>query len=158
MSTQVITPRNDAGRTYINNQKIYWDFNDNNLLEVEIASIFAIGEYTTVHALHRNEWFFVFILNKKESLQISAYALGMHEVLVELSEILGSEITGKLAMASDFKSNVIYPKQLAGKELYELRIIESKTWFDRFRARMGFGNPLELVLKEYVIELMAEKQ
>ncbi|MEJ6980333.1 hypothetical protein WG906_07720 [Pedobacter sp. P351] len=158
MSTQEITPRNDAGRTYINNQKIYWDFNDSNLLEVEIASISAIGEYTTVHALHRNEWFIVFILNQKEALQISAYAQGMQEVLEKLSEILSSEIAGKLAMASDFKSNVIYPEQLAGQELYELRIIESKTWFDRFRARMGFGDPLELVLKKYVNEWVEERQ
>lgn len=155
MNTQAITPRSDAGETYIKDQKVYWDFNNNNLLEVEISSICAIGEYTTIHALHRNEWFIVFVLQENETLQVSAYAQGMQEVLTELSAILGTEIIGKLAMASDFKSNVIFPPPLAGQELYELKVIESKTWFDRFRARLGFGYPLELVLKKEVSKLTA---
>lgn len=153
MSAQVIIPRRDSGEAYIKDQKIYWDFNNNNLLEVEISSICAIGEYTTMHALHRNEWYIVFVLPRNETLQVSAYAHGMQEVLTELSAMLGAEMIGKLAMASDFKSNVIFPQLLAGQELYELKVIESKTWFDRFRARLGFGYPLELVLREEVSKL-----
>lgn len=153
MTSQPISPRQDSGKAYIKNQKIYWDFNDNNLLEVEIASICAIGEYTTVHALHRNEWFIVFVLQNGDNLQVSAYADGMQQVLTELSATFGTEIKGKLAQETDFKSNVIFPSSLVGKELYELKVIESKTWFDRFRSRLGFGDPLELVLKQEVSEL-----
>ncbi len=153
MTSQPISPRQDSGKAYIKNQKIYWDFNDNNLLEVEIASICAIGEYTTVHALHRNEWFIVFVLQNGDNLQVSAYADGIQQVLTELSATFGTEIKGKLAQETDFKSNVIFPSSLVGKELYELKIIESKTWFDRFRSRLGFGDPLELVLKQEVSEL-----
>jgi hypothetical protein len=153
MTPQSISPRKDSGKTYIKDQKIYWDFNDNNLLEVEIASICAIGEYTTVHALHRNEWYIVFVLQNAEDLQVSAYADGMQEVLVQLSATFDTEINGKLAQETDFKSNIIFPSSLIGKELYELKVIESKTWFDRFRARLGFGEPLELILRQEVSEL-----
>ncbi|HEY1056373.1 MAG TPA: hypothetical protein VGE24_14600 [Emticicia sp.] len=154
MTAQAITPRQDSGKTYIRDQKIYWDFNGNNLLEIEIASICAIGEYTTVHALHRNEWFIVFVLSSTESLQVSMYADGMQKVLTELSLLFCTEIMGKLALETDFKSNVLFPSSLAGKELYELKVIESKTWFDRFRARLGFGYPVELVLRPEVSELI----
>lgn len=153
MTSQPISPRKDSGKAYIKNQRIYWDFNDSNLLEVEIASICAIGEYTTVHALHRNEWFIVFVLQNGDNLQVSAYADGMQQVLTELSATFGTDINGKLAQETDFKSNVIFPSNLVGKELYELKVIESKTWFDRFRSRLGFGDPLELVLKQEVSEL-----
>jgi|GEM_PF-1025786 len=151
MKLESITPRNDAGKVYLNDQKIYWDYNNNNLLEIDISTIFAIGEYTTMHSFHRNEWFIVFALKNKESFQISAYAHGMEEVLTELSAILHTELNYKLALATDFQSNVIYPVQLLGQEFYELKIIESKTWFDRFRARLGFGNPIELVIRNEVM-------
>ena len=87
------------------------------------------------------------------TLQVSAYADGMQQVLTELSATFGTDINGKLAQETDFKSNVIFPSSLVGKELYELKVIESKTWFDRFRSRLGFGDPLELVLKQEVFEL-----
>ena len=118
MTSQPISPRQDSGKAYIKNQKIYWDFNDNNLLEVEIASICAIGEYTTVHALHRNEWFIVFVLQNGDNLQVSAYADGIQQVLTELSATCGTEIKGKLAQETDVKINVIFTSSLVGKELY----------------------------------------
>ena len=146
-----ITPRPDAGRVYIENDKLYWDVNEQNLLAIEIASIQVIGEYTTIHALHINEWFFVFVLSSEETFQVSAYATGMNDVLSDLCSRLQAELHPKLAQDKDFKSNVIYPPALAGKEMYELRVIESKTWLDRFRARLGFGNPVDLVLRDEVL-------
>lgn len=152
MKLELITPRNDAGIVYIKDQKIHWDYNDNNLLEINISTIRAIGEYTTIHSFHRNEWFFVFALNNKENFQISAYATGMDNVLTELSSILNTELNYKLNLATDFQSNVIYPVQLWGKEFYELKIAESRTLFDRFRARLGFGSPIELIIRNEVMD------
>lgn len=151
MNLESITPRSDAGKVYLNGGKIYWDYNGNNLLEINFSSITAIGEYTTIHSFHRNEWFIVFTLANAETFQISAYANGMAEVLTSLSFLLNAPLNYKLALATDFQSNVIYPVKLWGKEFYELKVIESKTLFDRFRARLGFGNPLELVIREEVI-------
>ena len=154
MNGQPIIPREDTGRVYITDDKLYWEVENTNLLEISIPAIRAIGEYTTMHARFRNEWFLVFVLDGGETSQISAYAEGMNDVISQLSAILSSELRPGLALATDFKSNVIWPPQLTGQELYELKIKEAKTWFDRFRARLGFGDPVELVLKNSVKELL----
>lgn len=154
MAISVITPRTDAGKTYIKDQKVFWEISEENILEINISAIRAIGEYTTMHALHRNEWFTVFALSENESFQISTYAAGMEDVLKQLSEVLNSPFEPKLASARDFQSNTLWPGSIAGNTFYELRIIEAKTLFDRFRARLGFGSPVELVFTDSVREVL----
>lgn len=154
MSGHPIIPRDDTGKVYIEDDTLHWDVDNNSLLAFKVSSIRVIGEYTTMHARFRNEWFVVFILEGEETFQVSAYARGMNEVLSELSEIFGHQIVPHLALATDFKSNVIWPPVLAGQGLYELRIVESKTWFDRIRARLGFGNPVELIFTDGVKKLL----
>ncbi|MBC8054632.1 MAG: hypothetical protein H7Y13_16355 [Sphingobacteriaceae bacterium] len=150
MNDQTIIPRDDTGKVFIKNNILFWTIADNTLLEINIADVQVIGEYTTMHAVYRNDWFIVFLLKGEETYQVSAYAQGMQGLLAEISEIVGTGIRATLSLATDFKSNVMWPANLAGQELYELKIIESKSWFDRFRARLGFGSPLELVLTDGV--------
>ncbi len=149
-----ITSRPDCGKVSIEDNHIIWEVGKETLIDLDISRVVALGEYTTIHALHRNEWFIVFIYNEAETYQISAYAEGMQQALEKMSELFSYEISVQLALKTDFSSNVLWPKQVAGIELYELRVIESKTLFDRFRARLGFGNPLELVLNNKLLELI----
>jgi hypothetical protein len=149
-----ISSRPDCGKVSIEENHIIWKIDKEILLDLDISRVIALGEYTTIHALHRNEWFIVFIYNEDETYQISAYAEGMQQALEKMSELLNYEISVQLALKTDFSSNVLWPPQLDGIELYELRVIESKTFFDRFRARLGFGNPLELVLNSKLRELI----
>ena len=157
MSIPQISPRHDAGNVVLKEGLIYWNANGRTLLNVSVASITIIGEYTTVHALHKNEWFLVCVLKEGEMLQISMYADGMYEVLTQLSLAFESEFSPALEDARDFKSNVIWPLEYAGQELYELKVKESKSFFDRFRARLGFGDPVELVLRENLNTQLASK-
>ena len=150
MESQTIIPRDDTGKVYIENNTLFWDVAEANLLKIDIDAVRVIGEYTTVHALFRNDWFIVFVLDHEKSFQISAYAQGMNEVLDKLSKSLNSSIKVQLALCTDFKSNVIWPQDLSGQELYELKIIESRSLFDRLRARLGFGDPVELVFRDSV--------
>lgn len=150
MSIPTINSRSDTGKVFLDDQKIRYVVNAVEVLQIDIAAIRVIGEYTTIHALHKNEWFLVLVLAGEEMFQISMYAEGMNEVLTHLSNTLHSDFALLLEDERAFKSNVIWPEKLAGKELYELKIIESKKWFDRFRVRMGFGNPVELVLRDEV--------
>lgn len=149
---EAISPRQDCGKVSINEDHITWEANAVPLLKIDISKIAALGEYTTVHALHRNEWFIVFIFDENETYQVSTYAEGMQEVLEKLSGLLNCEISPKLALESDFKSNILWPQELSGTQLYQLKVMEPKSFFDRFRARLGFGSPLELVLNEPLLE------
>lgn len=152
MDEQTIIPRDDAGKVYIQNNTMVWEVDSKSMLEINIPAICIIGEYTTMHAVFRNDWFIVFVLNAEETFQISAYANGMQEVLQQLSQLLKAEIKPKLGSATNFKSNVVWPAEISGQQLYRLQVIESKTWFDRFRARLGFGDPVELVFSDSVKE------
>ncbi|HEY0055384.1 MAG TPA: hypothetical protein VGB63_08515 [Pedobacter sp.] len=148
------TSRPDCGKVFIEQNHIIWEVDQKILIDLDISRIVTLGEYTTIHALHRNEWFIVFIYSEEETYQISAYAEGMQQALEKMSQFLSYEICVKLALKTDFCSNILWPQELAGSELYELRVIESKRFFDRFRARLGFGNPLELVLNSKLRELI----
>ncbi|HEX8547026.1 MAG TPA: hypothetical protein VF691_08710, partial [Cytophagaceae bacterium] len=139
MDDSAIIPRDDTGRVYLKENLLIWELSGSSLLEIDRSKIRLIGEYTTMHAVFRNDWFIVFLASGDEPLQVSAYANGMSEVLKELSVLLNANLNPKLTQATDFKSNVIWPAGLTGNALYELKIIESKSWFDRFRARLGFG-------------------
>lgn len=150
MSIPAFAYRNDSGRVKIEEGFIFWKAESQNLLKVAVADIRIIGEYTTAHALHKNEWFVVFVFANEDMFQMSMYAQGMTEVLEELSQKLETEFTPLLENEREYKSNVIWPLEIAGQDLYELRIKESKTLFDRFRARLGFGNPIELILTDQV--------
>lgn len=152
MTEEIIKARTDSGIIYIKTQKIYWEYLSKNLLEIEIGDIKAIGEYTTPHALHKNEWFIVFILQSRE-FQISTYAKGMTEVLEQLSIHFNSRVFGRLGTAETFESNIIYPPELKGQNMYSIEIKKTKTWFDRFRGRLGFGYPMELVLTKELADL-----
>lgn len=150
MSIPVIAYREDSGRVKIENGEIYWKAEYTNLLKIPINRIRIIGEYTTIHALHKNEWFIVFVLDNEDMFQMSMYAMGMTDVLNELSQTFNTEFSPLLEDEREYKSNVIWPVPVAGQELYELKVKESRTFFDRFRARLGFGNPVELILTDKV--------
>ena len=152
MSIPTINSRSDTGKVFLEDQKIRYVVNAVEVLVIDLPAIRIIGEYTTIHALHKNEWFLVVVLEREEMFQISMYAEGMNEILTHLCATLNTDFTLLLEDERAFKSNVIWPEKLAGKDLYDLKIIESKKWFDRFRVRMGFGNPVELVLRDEVRE------
>ena len=154
MDNQTIVARDDAGKVYIQNNTLVWEVDSKNMLEIKIPAIRIIGEYTTMHAVFRNDWFMVFVLNAEETFQISAYAVGMQDALQQLSQLLNADVQPQLGSATNFKSNVIWPAEISGQELYRLQVIESKTCFDRFRARLGFGDPVELVFTDIVKETL----
>lgn len=150
MSIPVIAYREDSGRVKIENGEIYWKAEYTNLLKIPVNRIRIIGEYTTIHALHKNEWFVVFVLDNEDMFQMSMYAMGMMDLLTELSQTFNAEFSPLLGDEREYKSNTVWPPQIAGQELYELKVKESRTFFERFRARLGFGDPVELILTDKV--------
>ncbi len=98
-----ISPRPDCGKVFIKGDRIIWEVDTVPLLEVNISKIAALGEYTTVHALHRNEWFIVFVFEEDKTYQISTYADGMQEVLEKLSELsISGESSCSFKRAANF--------------------------------------------------------
>lgn len=85
---------------------------------LKISDIKIIGEITTSDGPYSDDWFLVFIINKETWYQISMYAENMQDSLQELSRILNAEIVGTLFYSTDWKTNVIYPKEFQGKELF----------------------------------------
>lgn len=85
---------------------------------LKISDIKIIGELTTSGGPISDDWFLVFVMNKETWYQISMYSENIKEVLKELSQLLKAEIFGTLFYSTSWKTNVIYPKDAQGKELF----------------------------------------
>lgn len=101
----------------INNQ-IKLTAMDAKAVSFNIYDIKIIGEQTTSNGPFTDDWYLLFILNKTDWYQIPMYAENMQDVLKELSGILKAEVIGTLFYATSWKTNVIYPKEFQGKDLF----------------------------------------
>ena len=109
----------------ISNHRIF--ITDNETIRISIGSEFqllkisdikVIGEMTKSDGPYTDDWFLIFIIDKETWYQISMYAENMQEVLKELSQLLNAEVIGTLFYSTSWKTNVIYPKEFQGKDLF----------------------------------------
>ena len=104
--------RLDSGElVYSSDAKDYW--------RLSAADICAIGEYTTAGGPSVDDYFFVFVTDRGAAwYEASFYADGRDEVLSRLSKLLGEDLTTGLCHSTSWKSRVLWPKTLEGKELF----------------------------------------
>jgi hypothetical protein len=137
-----------SGYSFIKDGWIYWNQGNSNLLTLEIDKIKVIGEYSTEGGPFVDDWFIVFVMSIDEVNQISAHAEGLEKVLKELSESKGTGVVGSLFYSTQWKTNVIWPKELEGQELFELVNLPPKNRWERLKIRIGLGSVVESHLTE----------
>lgn len=94
----------------------------------------------------------IVVKKDNEVIYLPAYAVGLQETLKQLSEILNHEIVPKLFASIKFDSNVIYPKSIDGKKLFQFQGLNPKGIWEKVKVNLGFS-PITPILRNEIIEL-----
>jgi len=88
--------------------------------EMPLEDIAVIGEYTNQSGPVLDDWFLVFVSRSTRHFFLAPYyATGIDQLRSGLSAVLNSPLPTSLANSADFKSVVLWPSQLAGKDLMQ---------------------------------------
>lgn len=79
----------------------------------------VFGEMTNENGPFADDYFFVFVTKSKEWYEASFYAEGVDKFLVEFEKRMGLISQSSLANSTTFRSNVLWPERLTGKDLFE---------------------------------------
>jgi len=109
---------NQSGNIRIENQEIFWDFQNENIVRLSIDNIIAVGEYTCESL--GDDWFLVFVKKDKSWVKISMYAEQINLLLEFLSEKIDGELKNtQLANSTKWNSIVSFPNTMRGKYLFD---------------------------------------
>ena len=85
---------------------------------VPCDTIRLLGEVTADHGPFVDDWFLVFVVNRRRLLFASAHAAGVRDVLRDLGAFLGAELHRTLYSSPDYASCILWPHELLGKPLF----------------------------------------
>ena len=140
------TEEEPSGKVFISDSQIVWEHKGKTISTIPIDKIKLIGEYTTSEGPVNDDWFIVFITARDNWHQISEYAKGMNDVLKQLSEIYNSQINGTLFASTIWKTNIIWPDHIKGKEMWTIEILPAQTVGQKIKKFIGLGSLVKLHL------------
>ncbi|WP_339810151.1 hypothetical protein [uncultured Imperialibacter sp.] len=115
------------------------------LFGFEFSDILAIGEVTTNQVPFTDDHFLLFITKNKSWNPIPTDANGFDI----LTDYVGSKLNIvsfiQLANRTDFKSRIVYPKNLEGKEFIKLEPIPSENLIDKVSFWLGLKDKYRIV-------------
>ena len=147
------TAKNQSGKTFVENGKVVWEYNTKRIVEVPIDQIKLIAEYTNDWGPWWDDWYLVIYNRQSQYFEISMYAEGHTEMMTHLGESLGIELSIKLINSADWKSNILYPEQFNGKELWVPKEVKPKSFLGKIKALFG-STKIELILTETAKEIL----
>jgi hypothetical protein len=133
-----------SGIIHLHDDKIFWDYDNRNILRIDISDIVIIGEYTNPDGPYFDDWFLTFVTKDGRWQSIPYYAANVDELIQYLSDTFKQDINiTYLANSTEWKSVIRYPLRLKGKPLFKLALIEDykapKTFFDKILSSVGLG-------------------
>jgi hypothetical protein len=141
-----------AGKLEIENQDLVFKHGGDQQVKIEISDIKIIGEFTTDADPIATDWYLIIVKKNNEVIYLPAYAVGLQETLKQLSDIFNHEIVPKLFASVKFDSNVIYPKSIDGKKLFQFEGLNPKGIWEKIKVNLGFS-PITPILRNEIIEL-----
>jgi hypothetical protein len=135
---------NTSGKIRIDNNVFYWDYKDENILQVDIGEILIIGEYTNSDGPWFEDWFLTFVTKDGQWQSVPMYADKINDLLDLLCNTFDPGLRQNfLTGSTDWDSAILYPVSLKGKQLFELTPTETfkepKTFFDKLLSSIGLG-------------------
>lgn len=136
---------NSSGVVRIQGDKIFWDRDNNNILEIDIKDIFIIGEYTNSDGPYLDDWFLTLVTADGQWQSISMYADNIDELTQYMTEKFREDINESfLANSTKWKSVIRYPTYLKGKALFSMtpskKYKAPKTYLEKALMALGLGN------------------
>ncbi|MGN7784458.1 hypothetical protein ACTJIJ_08025 [Niabella sp. 22666] len=140
-----IKKENSSGAVRLQGDKVLWDLDNKNILQIDLNDIAVIGEYTNSDGPYFDDWFITFVTKDGQWRSIPWYADNIDEVMQYLSDKFDHDLTSThLANSTEWKSVVRYPSYLEDKELFKLTPSENykapKTLFYKILCAVGLGN------------------
>jgi hypothetical protein len=129
-----------ATRVFLADKCVVLTQGSKEVVRIPIYDIKLIGEYTTANGPVVDDWFIVFMTAAKDWTQISEYTPGMLEMLQELGTLLKAEVIGSLFSSTSWKTNIIWPPQIAGQEMWEVIADTPTTLIGWLKKTLGMGN------------------
>jgi hypothetical protein len=134
-----------SGIVYLQNDKILWDYDNKNVLQIAISEIVVIGEYTNSDGPYFDDWFLTFVTKDGHWQSIPWYADNIDELTSLLCDKFQADLNVSfLTGSTEWASLVRHPTHLKTKPLFKLTPTESfkepKTFFDKLLSSFGFGD------------------
>lgn len=140
-----IKKENSSGIVRLKGNKVFWDYDNKNILQIDLNDIVVIGEYTNSDGPYFDDWFITFITMDGQCQSIPWYADNIDELTQYLSDKFQQDLNAAyLAGSTEWNSIIRYPVHLKEKTLFTLTpsatYKEPKTFFDKILSSIGFGN------------------
>ena len=139
-----------AGKLEIENEEVIFSFGEEQIVKIRISDIKAIGEFTTAADPIAIDWYLIIVNKDHDVIYIPVFAVGLQDVLEELSQNLNHEIVHKLFASIKFDSNVIYPKSVDGEKLFHLKGLNPDDIWGKLKLKIGFGSVTPILREEIV--------
>jgi len=107
--------------------------------EMPMAGLKVLGEWTDPRAPSGDDLFLAFGAGPQKVFEASAYAAGYVDFMVELGTLLGAKLIATLHGSADSKSRVLWPDELAGKELFEFYREPPQGLWGKLKAMFGLA-------------------
>ncbi|MBL4585627.1 MAG: hypothetical protein JKX84_01010 [Flavobacteriales bacterium] len=137
----------ENGSIVLKEHKVIRTFKGEVLDEIPVSEIKVIGEFTTANGPYIDDWF-ITIATKDYWYELSMYMIGWEKLLEELSEIFEMQLQYKFTNSTEWKTRIMYPNELAEKELYDWVDLEPKTTWEKFRKLVGFQKSIRQFTSE----------
>lgn len=136
-----IQKENSSGIVRLQGDTVFWDYNNKNILQIDLNDIAIIGEYTNSEGPYLDDWFLVFVTKDGQWQNIPWYANNIDELTQYLSNKFHQDLNVTyLANSIEWKSIVLYPTHLKEKALFTLTpsdtYKEPKTFLDKFYRQL----------------------
>ena len=116
-----IKKQNSSGIVRLQGDKVFWDYDNKNILQIDIKDIVVIGEYTNSDGPYLDDWFLTFVTKDGQWQSIPWYADNIDELTQYLSDKFHQDLNETyLANSTEWKSIVRYPTHLKEKTLFTL--------------------------------------
>jgi len=133
-----------SGIVRLQDEKIFWDYDNKNVLQININDIVVIGEYTNSDGPYFDDWFLTFVTKDGQWQSIPWYADDIDRLTSFLCDRFQPDLNGSfLTGSTEWASVIRHPIHLKNKTLFKLTptetFKETKTFFDKLLSSIGFG-------------------
>jgi len=118
------------------NRQVVYEWSNDVVWQVPVEQIAVIGEYTDPNGPYVDDYFLVFLTKTARRHIASFYSDGRDTCLADLGSVLGSTVECGLCNSTDYKSRIMWPPSLQGKDLFDFVPLKRETLLGRIIQRI----------------------
>jgi hypothetical protein len=136
---------NISGKVRIVENKIYWDYFNKTILEIDVNNIVVIGEYTNTNGPWFDDWFITFVTKDGNWQSIPWYVENRDQLTHFLCNQFQSDLNVSFLTSSTIWDSVVrFPATLKGQKLFITTPSDKykvpKSLLDKIVSSIGFGS------------------